>query len=188
MINKTIARRYAQAIFEIAREKNAVDKFGEDLKSIVQLIEENEDIKKIVYGRLVPIEAKKEILGIIISPETDQMMVNFIYLVLDKAREQYLTGIVDAYLQLAAEEKKILPAEVLSAIPLTEDQVLRLEDKFSEITGQRVKAEIRVEPQLLGGITVRIGDIVYDGSISKKLDLLKEHLQQDTVGKIGVRQ
>ena len=115
-------------------------------------------------------------------------MVNFIYLVLDKARENYLAGIVDTYDRLAAEEKKIVPAQVKSAIPLTKDQVAKLEERLSQITGRNIKTEIIVEPALIGGLTVRIGDIVYDGSIAKQLGLLKEHLQHDTVGKIGVRQ
>lgn len=188
MINKTIARRYARAIFDIAREKNAVEKISENLKSVVRLIEENADIKKIIYGRLVPAEAKKEIVGKMIPEEVDQMVVNFLYLVLDKNREQYLTGILEAYDQLSAEEKRVLPAQVKSAIPLTGEQVTNLEKKLSQIAGQSVKAQVTLEPNLLGGITVRMGDIVYDGSIVKKLSLLKEHLQQDTVGKIGVRQ
>ncbi|HHT63317.1 MAG: ATP synthase F1 subunit delta [Bacillota bacterium] len=188
MIDKTIARRYAQAIFDIAREKNAVEKFSEDLKSITRFIDDNEDMRKIIYGRLVPVEAKKEIIGKFVSPEIDPLVVNFIYLVLDKARENYLAGIVDTYDRLAAEEKKIVPAQVKSAIPLTKDQVAKLEERLSQITGRNIKTEIIVEPALIGGLTVRIGDIVYDGSIAKQLGLLKEHLQHDTVGKIGVRQ
>lgn len=188
MINKTIARRYAQAIFDIAREQNAVEKFNQDLKTIVNLIEKNEAIKKFIYGRLVPAEAKKEIIGKILTGEMNQMVVNFIYLILDKSRENYLTGIVDVFDVLAAEEKKIIPAQVLTAIPLTDDQLKKLEEKLSQITKQNVKAQITVEPSLIGGMAVRIGDIVYDGSIVKQLGLLKEHLQQDTVGKIGVRQ
>ncbi|MEL7567308.1 MAG: ATP synthase F1 subunit delta [Dehalobacterium sp.] len=188
MINKSIARRYAQAIFEIAREQNAVEKFAQDLKTIVDSIEKNPDIKKFIYGRLIPAEAKKEIIAKMITPEMNQMVVNFIYLIMDKSRENYLTGIVDAFDQLAAEEKKIVPAQVLSAIPLTKDQLAKLEAKLSEKTGRSVKAQITVDPSLIGGLAVRIGDIVYDGSIVKQLGMLKEHLQQDTVGKIGVRQ
>lgn len=188
MMNKTIARRYAQAIFEIAREQNAVEKFGQDLKLMVDTIEGNEDIKKIIYGRLVPAEAKKEIIGKIVPAEMDRMVVNFVNLVLDKSREHYLTGIVDAFDELIAREKKILPAQVRSAGVLTADQVARLEEKLSQMTGQSVKASVTVDPSLIGGISVRIGDIVYDGSIVKQLGMLKEHLQQDTVGKIGVRQ
>jgi len=84
--------------------------------------------------------------------------------------------------------QKIVPAQVKSAIPLTKDQVAKLEERLSQITGRNIKTEIIVEPALIGGLTVRIGDIVYDGSIAKQLGLLKEHLQHDTVGKIGVRQ
>jgi F-type H+-transporting ATPase subunit delta len=188
MINNTIARRYARAIFDIAREQNGIEKFSRDLKSIVDLIEENPDMRKIVYGRLVPVEAKKEIIREILPGDTDRMLVNFLFLILDKGREQYLTGIFEAYDRLAAEEKMIIPAEVTSAIPLTEEQVAKLESKLSGLTGKSVKVKINVEPALMGGITVRIGDTVYDGSIAKKLDLLNEHLQHDTVGKIGVRQ
>lgn len=188
MINKTIARRYAQAIFDMAREQSAIEKYAEDLKTIVNFIENNEDLKRFIYGRLVPVEAKKELMGKILTGEIHPMVANFINLVIDKSRENYFTGIVQVFDQLAAEEKRIVPAQVVSAIPLTDEQVTKLEEKLSQITGHSVKAEVTVEQSLIGGISVRIGDIVYDGSIVKQLSMLKEHLQQDTVGKIGVRQ
>lgn len=188
MINKAIARRYAYAIFEIASEKNRAEKFAQDLKTIINQIDNNPAIKKFIYGRLVPAKAKKEFISKIAPREIDQMVLNFIYLVMDKSREQYLTGIVDAFDQLAAEEKRIVPAQVQTAIPLTEGQIDQLEKQLSKKIGQSVKAKITVEPSLIGGMAVRIGDIVYDGSIVKKLDMLKEHLQKGTVSKIGVRQ
>ncbi len=80
---------------------------------------------------------------------------------------------MDVFDQLAAEEKKIVPVQVLSAIPLTEDQVAKLEGKLSEKTGRSVKAQITVDPSLIGGVAVRIGDIVYDGSIVKQLGMIK---------------
>ncbi|MCR6545426.1 F0F1 ATP synthase subunit delta [Dehalobacterium formicoaceticum] len=188
MINKTIARRYAQAIFAIAQEKNLTEEYARDLKKVIQLIEGNEDLKILFYGRFVPSEAKKEAVSKIIADELDPMVANFIYLLLDKSRENYLTGIAEVFNELVAEKNRIMPAQVRTAIPLTKNQVQSLEKKLSQITGRNIQAEIQVEPSLIGGMSVRIGDTVYDGSIFKQLSLLKEHLQQNSVGKIGVRQ
>jgi F-type H+-transporting ATPase subunit delta len=187
MINKTIARRYAQAIFAIAQEQNQIEAYARDLERVIQLIENNEDLKNLIYGRFVPLNGKKEVVSKIIDG-VNPMVANFIYLVLDKSRENYLVAILDVFNELVAEKNMIVQAQVRAAAPLTKAQVQKLEEKLSQISGRNVKAQVQVEPSLLGGISVRIGDTVYDGSIIKKLSLLKEHLQQNSVGKIGVRQ
>jgi F-type H+-transporting ATPase subunit delta len=187
MINKTISRRYAQAIFAIAEEQNQIEEYARDLETVIQLIESNEDLKSLIYGRLVPLNAKKEVASRIFEG-INPMVANFISVVLDKSRENYLVAILDVFNELVAEKNMIMQAQVRTAAPLTEEQVSSLEERLSQVTGRNIKAKVLVEPSLLGGISVRIGDILYDGSILKQLSLLKEHLQQNTVGKIGVRQ
>ncbi|MGI6066209.1 MAG: ATP synthase F1 subunit delta [Bacillota bacterium] len=183
MINKTIARRYAQALFDIAKEQKAVEKFAQDLKYAVYTIEENEELKKAIYSRLVPAAAKKELCNKIITGNTHQMVSNFINLVFDKSREEYLVAIVEVFDELVDRENKILKAKVRVADALSEDQLKKLEENLSRMTGQNIKASVDVDPSLIGGITVKIGDIVYDGSVAKQLGMLKEHLQQVQLGR-----
>jgi len=183
MINKTIARRYAQALFEIAQERNAEEKFAQDLKFVYQAIEANEEVKKIMFSRLVPGGAKKEIAHKIMTGNVDPMVANFINLVFDKSREEYLGAIIASFDHLLDREKKILLAKVKAAGALTGDQVQRLEEKLSKMTGQNIRVSVETDPSLIGGIAVKIGDIVYDGSVAKQLGTLKEHLQQVQLGR-----
>ncbi|ATW25979.1 ATP synthase F1 subunit delta [Candidatus Formimonas warabiya] len=177
MINKTVARRYAQALFEIAKNHNALDKYAADLKLIMELMESREDLKKFFYGPLVPGAAKKDLIKKAVSGAVDPMVFNFINLIIDKSREIFLADIVEEFNQFLAAENQTLTAKVRSAVALTEAQTGQLEDKLSRLTGKKVKAAVNVDPSLIGGIVVRIGDTVYDGSIAKQLNILKEHLQ-----------
>ncbi|MGI6713132.1 MAG: ATP synthase F1 subunit delta [Bacillota bacterium] len=182
MINKTIARRYAQALFEIAQDQNAVDNYLQDLKQLVEIFNRAE-VKKIIYSRLVSGAAKKEIVNHLAIKGINPMVVNFVHLVFDKSREEYLPAIFEAFSGLVDQEKKILPAAVKSAITLSEDQIRRLEEKLSLITGKKVRASVETDSSLLGGLTVKIGDVLYDGSIAKQLRTLREHLQQVQLGR-----
>lgn len=183
MINKTIARRYAQALFEIAKEQNAVEKFAQDLRSVVSNIESTAEIKKVVYNRLAPAAVKKELCKNILTGDIEPMVGNFINLVLDKAREEYLNAIVEVFDEQVDREKKIVKAQVKVADALDENQIKNLEERLSRMTGQNVKASVDIDRSLIGGISVKIGDIVYDGSITKQLGMLKEHLQQVQLGR-----
>lgn len=183
MINKTIARRYAQALFDIAREQKAVEKFSQDLNSVLQSIEGNEDISKVISSRLVNVTAKKDLCKTLLAADINPMVANFLFLVLDKQREGYLQPIVEVFDELVARENKILPARVRTAQQMTEEQVKMLEDKLSKMTGQNVKTTVDVDPSLIGGMAVKIGDIVYDGSIAKQLGMMKTHLQQVQLGR-----
>ena len=183
MINQIVARRYAQAIFEIAKEKGAIPKFAADLSLLINTMEGNLQLRQVLQNRLVSSGEKQALVKQLLTSEIDPFVGNFINLIFDKSREEYLAAILDAFNGLVDKENKILKAQVRVASALSGEQQSRLESKLSTITGQRIRATVEVDPALIGGMAVKIGDIVYDGSIVKQLSILKKHLQQGQLGR-----
>ena len=110
--------------------------------------------------------------------EMDPMVKNFVNLVVDKRRADSLEAMCESYMGLQEEQANILHAEVVSAVPLTPEQIEKIENKFSGMMGRTVKAETAVDAALIGGVQVRIGDTVYDGSIAHHLKQLNDSLKQ----------
>lgn len=178
MLNKSVARRYAEAFFSIAREAERIDEFQQELQFIVNTIDELENLKEYFNHLLIPAKEKKEIAGKIFSGKISPMTMNFLMMVLDKRRQAYLEFILEEYGCMADEVKNITNADLISAQEVPEAEVMLLAEKLSASTGKKVQLKQKVDPSLLGGIKIKIGDQIMDGTIAKKLEMLKMQLKQ----------
>lgn len=186
MINRTVPRRYAQALLMIATEKNALEQYEKELEAFAQILREEPDLKKVMDNPKILPEEKKKILKNIIQDRFDPLVSNFLFLVVDKRREDILTDIIREYKNYADQARNIIDAEVRSAVQLTDKDFRELELKLSQATGKKVRLKSVIDTSLIGGLIVRIGDTVIDGSVVKKLSLLKSRLQQSQFKGIGV--
>jgi F-type H+-transporting ATPase subunit delta len=171
MLNKSVARRYAEAFFSIARETNKIDDYQAELGTIVQSIKETEGLGEYFAHPLVPAREKKE-LAQAVSPLT----LNFFLMVIDKKRETYLEVIHQEYADMADESRNIKKAQLISAMPVSEQDVQNLADNLSRSTGKTIKLDLSVDPAIIGGLKIRIGDKIIDASVTKKLEMLKKNL------------
>lgn len=178
MLNKSIARRYAEAFFAIAQENNKIDAFQEELSLVVRTIADNPDLKTFMLHLLVPPAEKKSIASKLFTGKISDITMNFINLVIDKRRTAYFEAILQEYIVMADESRNILKAELVSAKPVTNDDVAEIEKAFSSVTGKTVKLNLTVDPSLIGGVKVRVGDRVIDASVKKKLQLMETSLKQ----------
>lgn len=177
MTNQSIAKRYAKALFDIGEERGQLDTFAASMEQLGRLVTENEEIKELINSYFVSISKKKEVMNEILANE-DIMIRNFIDLLLDKNRAMNIPAICEAFEILMEEKASILHATVKSAVPLDAAQVEQIEQKFSSLTNQTVKAKVTVDPSLIGGVTVRVGDKVYDGSLAHQLHKLGDTLKK----------
>ena len=178
MLNKSVARRYAEAFFSIAQEKESIDQFQQELKVIVDTINETEHLKEYFEHLLIPAKEKKDIAGKIFAGRISETALNFLLLLLDKRRQAYLESILEEYMSMADEIRNITKAMLISAQEVPADEVKILAEKLSASTGKHVQLEQTVDPSLLGGVKIRIGDQIMDGTIAKKLEMLKVQLMQ----------
>ena len=178
MIDTTLAKRYAKALVEIGREKDALDKYGQDLATLSELVNTSRDFREVLINPVFTKEDKKRIAGEVLAKvETDQMVINFVNLLIDRKRIDQLDGIEQAFREQVDEIRGITRGEVASAEPLDEAQMGRLTDALSQISGKQVLVSAKVDPTLIGGLTARVGDKVFDGTIRTQLSQLKESLK-----------
>jgi len=178
MLNKSVARRYAEAYFSIAREANKIDDYQVELGKIVQSIQETEGLREYFAHPLIPTQEKSKIAKQLFSQEVSELTLNFLLLVLDKRREIYLELIFKEYEELADESKNIKKAELISAMDVPDAEISTLADMLSRSTGKTIQLKLTIDPSILGGVKIRMGDKIIDASIAKKLEMLKKNLKQ----------
>ncbi len=176
MLNKSVARRYAEAFFSIAQEAGKIDDYQNELGKIVQTIEEVADLKEYFAHPLLPAKEKKEVATKIFSTAVSSITLNFLLLILDKKRQTYLELIYKEYEEMADETRNIKKAELISAMPVSDQDVNALSDNLSRSTGKTIKLALTIDPAILGGVKIRIGDKIIDASVAKKLEMLKKNL------------
>lgn len=177
MTDRTVAKRYAKALYDIGTEQGKSEIFAENLNELAALLEANEEVGAMLLNQSIQNDDKKKAINALLNG-MEPMVINFVDLVVDKNRAGSLIAMCASYIELMEEQANVARAEIISAVPLTEEQVKKIEDKFSGIVGQTVKAETSVDASLIGGVKVRIGDTVYDGSLASQLKKLNDSLKQ----------
>lgn len=172
-----VARRYAKALFELARERNAVAETEEHLKLAVNAIRGSAEFRTLLAAPSVPTAAKIDALRGAFGPSVSPIVLNTLCLLVERRRQNLLAALLEAYAQVAGEALGRIEASVVSARPLSDEEKDKLAATFRAKLGKDVRLNVTVDPTLLGGLTVRIGDTLYDGSLKGKLSRLEKMLQ-----------
>ncbi|MEN6372200.1 MAG: F0F1 ATP synthase subunit delta [Armatimonadota bacterium] len=169
-----IVRRYASALFASAQAENVVDLVESDLGLITYSFESIPSLEEAVVSPLIPAAKKREVITSIFKEKIHETTLFYLYLLIDNRREEVIKSTEAEYIRLANEARGIIAAQVTSAVELTKDETIRLKEKLSAYTGKHVDIKADVDPSIIGGLVVRIGDTVMDGSIAGHLERLKE--------------
>jgi len=170
-----IAQVYARALFEASKEADKLDEVREQVGAFADALNENQELSVFFFSPYFSTEEKKEGLGKVLDG-ADDIVQNFLELLIEKHRVPAIHRIRREYDALWQEENKLLPVEVTSAIELDEDTVKQIGDQIGERTGRKVQLESRVDPDILGGIVVRVGDRILDASIANRLESLRKQV------------
>lgn len=178
MIDTTLAKRYAKALVEIGLEKDALDTYGQNLSALSELMATSRDFREVLVSPVFTKEDKKRIAGEILQRmDADPIVVNFVNVLVDRKRIDQLPGIETAFRQKVDEIRGITRGEVISAQPLDDDALARVTEALSAVSGKQVSVTTGVDPQLIGGLMAKVGDMVFDGTIRTQLNQLKESLK-----------
>ncbi len=178
MLKGAVAGRYAEALYEIALENKLVDKVEQELKTVVGVLEQSNQLKKVLFHPRITADQKKEVLASLFEGRVSEVTMNFLAILVERQREMYLADITDYFVELANKARNICDVHVTSAVELTGDEKKRLAAAMAKCTGKKVRLSYKVDPKLLGGVVVRVGDKVIDGSVVARLQTLREHLRQ----------
>lgn len=172
-----IAQVYARALFEVAREQGKLDPVREQLGQFADALNEHGDLRVFFFSPYFSTEEKKDGLHRAVEG-ADPAIVNFLETLLERHRMPVIFRIRDEYQRLWDQENQLLPVEVTSAVDLDEATVKSIGDRIGEQTGQRVELTSKVDPSILGGIVLRVGNSILDASIKHRLDQLRKHVAQ----------
>ncbi len=174
MIQRRIVRRYAAALFVAASRADVVDRVESDLGLVSYAMESSSDLRSSLASPLVAPDTKKAIMRDLFVDRVHETTLKYLTLVVDKRREEALIYTEREYILFANEARGVVEAEVHTALHITEDQSQRLQARLSIFTGKRVNLVKIVRPELIGGVMIKIGDEVIDGSIKGRLSDLKK--------------
>ena len=170
MIPSAILGRYARSLADIVFEENLEAKVTEDLNTYNEIFRAVPDVLEALHSPAVPREAKEKLLGELMARyPVNPISSNFFRILLKHNRIRYFQQILDGFLKSVNERKGIVSAMVTSAAPLSSQEMKGLEAKLAGITGKLVNMELRTDADLLGGVVVRIGSTIFDGSIRAQL-------------------
>jgi F-type H+-transporting ATPase subunit delta len=171
-----IARRYALALFQIAKERQLLGVVEEELRVVKEVIQYNSDLKAVLKSTKLSKEKKKEILKAAFA-SVSEYVLNTLLLLIDRHRDDQIVNVVNEFIELANDEMGIAEAEVHSFRPLTDEEREAISVTFAAKVGKKsLKMENFVDSNLLGGVKLRIGNRIYDGSLRGKLDRLERKL------------
>lgn len=186
MIASQLALRYAEALFELASEKQVLATAEEELALVEETISAHSELATLLFHPQVPLAAKKETVARVFGPQVSEYIRNFLLLLVDRRRETALPAIIKEFRSLANKARNIAEAEVTTAMPLTQAEQTALAAKLGKVTGKTVILKTQVDKRILGGVVVKMGDKLIDGSVVRQLETLKTALLRTEVSKIGV--
>ncbi|MCQ2559212.1 MAG: F0F1 ATP synthase subunit delta [Clostridia bacterium] len=179
MLKGAIGERYAEALYDLAKGLDKAEDVEQELLAVKDIVEKDRDLQKILYHPRITAEEKKELLQTLFQGKIAEVTFSFLPLLVDKQREQYLCDIVDAFVLKANEDRNILAAEISSAVALSDSEKAGLKKVLTKVTGRDMVTEFAVDPELMGGVVVKIGDRVIDGSLKTRFAAMREYLRQN---------
>ncbi|MBN2032295.1 MAG: ATP synthase F1 subunit delta [Deltaproteobacteria bacterium] len=179
MITSKVSKRYAKALLSLGKEDGKYQQYGKELLEFSSFFQQNAEFAHAVSNPTFDLRNRKRILNLVFekSRYSDTVM-NFLNLLLDKNRLSGIAGICAFYQKLMDEVANVARAEVITPGPLHEDTRNRLEKVLEGLTARKIRMESKEDNTLIGGIVVKIGDLVLDGSIKAQLKGLKESLKR----------
>ncbi|UWG97185.1 F0F1 ATP synthase subunit delta [Dehalobacter sp. DCM] len=178
MLNGALAHRYAQALFELALEMSVLDQIEKELLELAETVNQNNDLKILLNHPDIEAETKKQVLASIFGNTVSDMTRHFVYLLIDRRRQNLLSIVQREFTRLANEARNIIEAKVISATALSPAQEEKLKETIAKTTGKNVRLLSEVNPTLIGGAKLQVGDRVMDGSITTALSKIREELKK----------
>lgn len=182
MAEIAVVRRYAHALFETANRASAIDLVESDLKTVDEALRQVPRLQRALKAPTISSGKKRELLEQAFGQRVSPLSLRFLGLLVDRRRETVLNDIYEEFRRLANEHRRILPVQVTTAVPMTDAEREALAAALSQKTGKKVVLQVSIDPSLMGGLIVRMGDTIIDGSVKTRLSQLRDWL---TTGRAG---
>ena len=179
MSARTLARRYAAALFDITHKAGTGEQAGRDLSSLATLIADHAELRRVVEMPAIPAHIKKSVLAAVfdaagdVTPEVRRM----VGLLAERDRVALVPDVARAFAERLMQAKRIVPAEVVTAVPLSGAARASLEAALTKASGTQVAMTERVDPAIIGGVVAKVGSIVFDGSVTRQIERMGQRIK-----------
>lgn len=174
-----IARRYAEALADVAIARNQVEQIEGEVRMFAEMISGSRELHDLFASPIVSQADKARVLDVLIArTRPGQMTANLLRTMLDHYRLHHLDAVYEQFRREMNERGGIVLAEVTTAQPVDPDERQKLSRELMAMTGKQVQFEFKTDPALIGGVVTRIGSVVYDGSIRTQLQEIKHRLKE----------
>ena len=178
MTNKAAALRYARALFDVAvKEQQDLDRIERELAGFLDLLAHHTDLERALLNAAVPAPRKRALMAALtgrigVAPVLGKLLV----LLAERDRLALLADLLAAYRERLEDHRQVVRAVVTTAWPLPAERLDQIGHRLEEVTGRAVTITSRVDPEILGGVVARIGSMVFDGSVTRQLQKIREKL------------
>jgi F-type H+-transporting ATPase subunit delta len=179
MTSRGAATRYARALFDIARsEKKDLVQTFQDLQSFANLFTANPSLERVLTNPAIPAARKRAVVEALLTRDgsLQPAVAKLLLLLAERDRLVLVPEVAKAYESRLMDHQKIVRAEVVTATALPDDRVAAIRDGLQRATGRDVRLDARIDPAIIGGAVARIGSTVFDGSVTRQLEKLRESL------------
>jgi F-type H+-transporting ATPase subunit delta len=171
----TAGRRYAEAVFQLATRDNALDAYGEGLDAAASMLE-RDNVLDVLRNPARPLRQRIEVVDGLLASRVPEPILKLVGLLVERGRIDRLSNVAAEYHRMLNQQNGVVEAVAKTAMPLTDDETAALQKRVAGMTGRTVDLRIEVDESLIGGITVRVGDTLYDASVRGRLERLRERL------------
>jgi F-type H+-transporting ATPase subunit delta len=178
MTNRTAATRYARALLEVAvKETTDLDQVERDLRSVVDLFNQQKELAHVLLNPVVPAPRKRAAMEALTARSGLLPMVSkLLVLLAERDRLVLIPDLHQSYLDRLLDHRNVIRAEITTTTPLAADRAKAIEASLARASGRTVTLSAKVDPSIIGGVVTRIGSTVYDGSVTRQLQRMKEKL------------
>jgi F-type H+-transporting ATPase subunit delta len=174
--DETVARNYAETLFELAKQNEGLERYQEGIETVARLLDENPQFRLFLETPRIAAADKKDVIRKAFGGTLPKPLVNFLLIVLDKRRQKLVREIAREYHDLVDEHLNRVHAEVTVARTLDEAGLAAVRERLTRLLGRTAIPHVRVKPEILGGVVVRAGDTIYDGSLRRRLEDMRRQL------------
>lgn len=178
MIRRASARRFARALFDVARsEGHDLEQIRAELSAVAALVAGSEPLARVLGSPAIPAARKRAVVEQLLARSpVSAPLARTLLLLADRNRLALLADLAEAYHERLLDHQQVVRAEITTAVPLPPDRASALQEGLARASGREVRLDVRVDPDLVGGAVARIGSTVYDGSLVTRLERLKHRL------------
>lgn len=180
MTPRGVARRYAAALFDVAVKAGVLDAVERDLSAIIHLTSSHEELRRVLDNPAIAPPKKRALMAALIAAAgpVQSEVARLLRLLAERDRLTLLAGIGDAFGARLMEQRRVVPAEVVTATPLDDARRAALSEALGRATGRTVLLSERVDASIIGGVVAKVGSVVFDGSVTRQIERMREQVRR----------